>query len=243
MLKKRLLKNYSKGQLLVLRPEPGATDTANRAIESGWKVTKTPLAKAVPVAWTLDRDLIFDAVMVTSAQAIYQGGAELDKIKDYPLYVVGSATAAAARSAGFQHIITAEGNGQSVLRYLRRDRKARILRLCGEVYKDYAGVENVLEQDSFQFFIKILYRMQNIACLPTEACRALVENAIVLLHSFRFAEQFRLLLTKTDINPDKVQIAVISPAVAEQIGKEWRAMAIAEYPDDRYLLKAAASLK
>ncbi|MFT8736407.1 MAG: uroporphyrinogen-III synthase [Zymomonas mobilis] len=237
-----LLNNHCPRRLLVLRPEPGATTTTELAQKEGWLVATTPLAKAVSVPWAIEKNLLFDAVMVTSAQAIYHGGTELDKIKDYPLYAVGKATAKAAGLAGFQSIITAEGNGESVLQYLKRDKRMRILRLCGEIYKDYTAEKNSREENR-QFLIKILYRMQNIACLPTEACQALVENAIVLLHSSRFAQQFRLLLAKTDINPDEVQIAVISPTVAEQVGKDWRAVAIAEHPDDMYLLKAAASLK
>ncbi|ACV75784.1 MAG: uroporphyrinogen-III synthase [Zymomonas mobilis] len=242
MLREWQLNNRVQDKLLILRPEPGATATAKRAEKVGWQVIKTPLATAISIPWSINESLSFDAVMVTSAQAIYHGGSELDKLKDYPLYVVGKATEAAARQAGFQHIVTAEGNGASVLCCLERDKRMRILRLCGEIYKDY-DYKNFSLKENTQFFIKILYRMQNIASLPIEACQALVENAIVLLHSSRFAEQFRLLLAKTDINPDRVQIAVISPAVAEQIGKEWRAMAIAEYPDDTSLLKAAASLK
>ncbi|AEI38114.1 MAG: uroporphyrinogen-III synthase [Zymomonas mobilis subsp. pomaceae] len=232
----------SSRHLLILRPEPGASRTAKQAIAAGWRVTKTPLAEAIPLSWALPSPASYEAVMVTSAQAIYHGGAELQKLVNYPLYAVGKTTAQAAVDAGFSHIIVANGNGESLIERLKQDGRTRILRLCGEIHKTYLAEKSEFQENQ-TFFLQIVYKMQDIDCLPMAACQALTQQAIVLLHSSRFAERFRFLLKKTNINPDRVPIAVISPTVAEQVGKTWQATAVAEYPDDIHLLKAAASLE
>jgi uroporphyrinogen-III synthase len=78
--------------VLVLRPEPEAQATAARAEVMGMTAVACPLFGGVPVPWT-PPDGEFDAVMLTSANAIRFGGPHLAAYRSLPLYAVGAATA------------------------------------------------------------------------------------------------------------------------------------------------------
>src|SRR5688572_19197975 len=96
-------------RLVIVRPEPGASATAQRARAIGLDALTMPLFKAEPVEWQVPDPGQFDALLLTSANAVRHAGAGLGRLRDLPVYAVGEATAAAARDAGFA--IAASGDG------------------------------------------------------------------------------------------------------------------------------------
>ena len=71
----------------------------------------------------------YDALLLTSANALRHGGTGLEQLQSLPAYAVGNATAAAAREAGFE--IAGEGDGGvEGLRSIPPE--VRLLHLCGE---------------------------------------------------------------------------------------------------------------
>ena len=93
-------------RLIVLRPEPGATKTVREARQRGLDAVAIPLFEVEPVAWEVPDLNHFNALLLTSANAVLYGGAGLEVLKPLPVYAVGPATAEAAREAGFEIAVT-----------------------------------------------------------------------------------------------------------------------------------------
>jgi uroporphyrinogen-III synthase len=96
-------------RLLVTRPEPDATRTAQTLRARGHEVLVAPLLSTQ----TIDAAFggAYGAVLMTSANAAravaaHKRAAELGAL---PAYVVGNRTAEAAREAGFAHVESADG--------------------------------------------------------------------------------------------------------------------------------------
>ena len=89
-------------RLVILRPEPGASATAARARAMGLEPVTMPLFKVEAVDWDAPDPGLFDALLLTSANAVRYAGERLRSLRQLPVYAVGEATAAAAREAGFE---------------------------------------------------------------------------------------------------------------------------------------------
>src|SRR5690349_3328000 len=95
-------------RLLVLRPEPGASATAERAKALGLDPLVVPLFEVEPVEWQAPEPAGFDGLLLTSANAVRQAGVQLERLRGLKAYAVGGATAEAARKAGFDIAATGE---------------------------------------------------------------------------------------------------------------------------------------
>ena len=87
--------------LAVLRPEPGNAATVARARAAGFATLSLPVFAVVPLAWDVPDPADYDALILTSANAVRHAGAGLDRLRVLPVFAVGARTAAAARAAGF----------------------------------------------------------------------------------------------------------------------------------------------
>jgi uroporphyrinogen-III synthase len=117
--------------VLVTRPEPGASKTAQRLVALGFDVQKLPLTKIVSLPFDVP-STSFDAVIVTSPQALHDLPASLLGL---PLYAVGQTSAAAARLTGFETVIAGGGDATHLIEIIRTILPAstRLLYLCGKV--------------------------------------------------------------------------------------------------------------
>jgi uroporphyrinogen-III synthase len=120
---------------LVTRPEPGASQTANRLRDTGFSPLVLPLSqtRALQVVSVPEQ---FGAVAVTSANAIrHASRALLDRFAGSRCYAVGQKTAAAAREVGFVDVVTGPGDAEALADALASAEKpgAAILYLCGRV--------------------------------------------------------------------------------------------------------------
>ena len=214
--------------LLVLRPQPGNTATVAAAGEMGLTTIAAPLFEIRPLDWHLP-DEHPAAVLVTSANAIRHGGATLAALTDLPLYAVGETTAEVARDAGFDRVITGNGDVDAVLALARRDGITSLLHLAGRDYRAPASPGIAIAR-------RFVYAAEPAEALPDMAHDALPE-AVVLLHSPRAARLFARF-----VDPAGIAIAAISPATLEAAGPGWRAAHVAERPTDASLLAVAAKL-
>ena len=119
-------------KILVLRPQPGADETAARARALGLDPVVTPLFSVRALTWTAPDPGGFDAVMLTSASAARQASDGLAPFKPLPCYAVGEATAAAADEAGFADIRVGPDDGKSLLMMMAEDGMTRIFHACGQ---------------------------------------------------------------------------------------------------------------
>lgn len=212
-------------KLLVLRPEPGASETAAKAARLGIEAVVAPLFTVRPIAWDVPGEA--DAILLTSANAARHLGAGLGPLVENPCYVTGEATAAAARKAGFAEVRAGSTDGAAALELAREDGHRRVLHLCG---RDHIALPDVER--------RIVYAADAVSALPSAARGALAEGAIALLHSPRAAAVFRDLVGE----PADIAIAALSPAVAEAAGEGWAEIAVAPQPRDEALLEVAAKL-
>ena len=216
--------------LLILRPEPGAAETLARAQALGLSARAVPLFTVGPLAWTPPAPKGFDAVMITSANTLRHGGADVTRYQALPAYVVGGATAAAVRAAGFETVHIGPGDAIGLIDLLVRNGVARVLHLCGADRR---------EPDSRGVAItRIATYAARAVEHPQRLDGALAEAPVAMLHSPRAAAHFARLV------PDRrgIAIAAISANAAEAAGRGWQRVAIAEHPDDAALLALAAHM-
>lgn len=210
-------------KLLLLRPEPGLSASVARARAMGLEVIGCPLFEVESVAWKAPGPAEFDALLLTSANAVRHCGAELAKLKMLPVHAVGAATASAAREAGF----TVETVGEDDIADLlsRVPPSLRLLHLAGEDHRatDNPRIERL-----------IVYRAAAIAQpqLPP------LEGLVVAVHSPRAGRR----LAELADTRGATRIAAISAAAADACGGEWEQVEVAEQPNDNSLLALAARL-
>ena len=211
-------------RLLVVRPEPGNSRTVAAALAFGWAAEAMPLFVATPLAWTPPDPAGFEALVLTSGNAVRHGGDGLAALRSLPVLAVGEATAAAARAAGFIVALTGDADADALVSAARYDRR-RLLHLGGRERTVLAGVSAMS-----------VYASEALP-LPADAA-ARLRGATVLLHSARAARAVAA------ITADRAatDIAAISPAVLAAAGEGWRAAVVAAVPTDAALLAAAATL-
>jgi uroporphyrinogen-III synthase len=206
--------------LVILRPEPGASRTAAKAQALGLDVRLAPLFTIVPVPWTAPDPAEFDALVLTSANAVRHGGEELDKLRGLPVHAVGQATAALARAAGFR--IASVGDGGSGQMMLPAGQ--RLLHLAG---RDHVGAGAMR--------VIAVYEARAVDSPPgIEQLR----DCVVAVHSPRAGRRLAELVTERG----RIAIAAISPAAAQACRTGWHQLRAADAPNDAVLLALAARL-
>jgi uroporphyrinogen-III synthase len=209
-------------RVLVLRPEPGASATVERARARGLDAVAVPLFEIEQVPWAIPAIAAFDGLLLTSANAVRCGGDQLPAVRGLSVYAVGEATADAARKAGFDVAVTGEGRVEGLLDSIEGELK--LLHLCGEDRR---------EPDARQTITPVaVYRAKAIEHPE------LGKMDVALIHSPRAGLRFAELAG----NRSQIAVAAISEAAAEAVGSGWKAIEIAEAPTDEALLAVAERL-
>ena len=185
--------------VLVTRPHPDDETTAASLRARGFDVLRAPMLRFEPVAVHEDMNARYSAVIVTSANAL-RGVEPLLKghrMLELPLFAVGEHTAAAARRAGFTHVVSANGDAANLrdlvlasLRAKELKKASTLLYLAGaEIARDSASE---LEDSGFRVVTQTTSRMIEVKSLPSEARDAFAANQVeaVLHYSQRSARAF-----------------------------------------------------
>src|SRR3981081_3192951 len=159
--------------VLVTRPHPDDETTAAALRARGFEGLCAPMLRFEPVAFHDDEDAAYGAVIVTSANALrgiepHLNGSRLLKL---PLFGVGDRPAAAARGAGFENVIAAEGDATGLRDLVLASVKTKALKkastllyLAGaDLGRDLAGE---LGERGFTVVTHTTYRMAPVATLP-----------------------------------------------------------------------------
>ncbi|WP_129792081.1 uroporphyrinogen-III synthase [Sphingosinicella sp. CPCC 101087] len=219
-------------ELLIIRPQPGASQTAERARTLGLVPIVAPLFAFRPIAWQPPDPASFDAMMLTSANAVRHGGDALAAYVDLPCYAVGEATAKAARAAGFENVHTGPADAAALLDLMAANGVTTALHL--------AGLDRLeLAHPALRVHAVAIYSADALDGLSAAAEAALARGALVLIHSPRAAA---LLSTLVGRLRARTRIAAISADAAEAAGPGWAAVSIAHRPRDEALLELAAKL-
>lgn len=209
----------------MLRPEPGATATVERARKLGLDAVSVPLFEIEPVAWEAPEPGRFDGLLLTSANAVRFGGEGLHALRGLPVHAVGEVTAEAARGFGFDIAATGESGVDRLLDSIDPD--LRLLHLCGEDRREAARVRQAITAI-------VVYRAKPVESPDLSAAR----HSVALLHSPRAGERFAQLVE----DRASIAVAAISPAAAQAAGGGWEAIECASAPNDDALLALAARL-
>ena len=220
------------GVILVLRPQPGADETAVRARALGLAPIVAPLFSVRSLEWEAPDPAAFDAVMLTSANAARHAGDVLTPMTGLPCYALGEATAGAAREAGFADIRTGPSDSAALLEMMDMHGVTTAFHPRGRDVTD-PGESHVRIVDV------PVYAAEPVRRLPPEAAAALREGALVLIHSPRAAALFAEL---HEGDRAMVALAAISVPTASAAGSGWRSIGVAARPRDHALLELAVKL-
>ena len=185
--------------VLVTRPYPDAKSTAEALQARGFDVLQAPMLRFEPLPFQDDDEARYDAVIVTSANALRAIAGQLPghRLLKLPLFAVGQHTADSARDAGFSKILAAEGDAGALRDLVLSRVKAKqlkksstLLYLAGaDLAQDLAGE---LGKKGLTVVTQTTYRMSPLPHLPQGVCDAFMADRIeaVLHYSRRSARAF-----------------------------------------------------
>lgn len=217
-------------RILVVRPEPGAAATAARLRALGHEPIVLPLLATEPLDWHVPAQPP-QAVIITSAAALRHAGPAAAGLQHLPLWCVGAATAAAARTAGWRDVATGPGTFQALLDGLAATGPHQLLHLAGE------DRTPVTPPAALTITTRIVYRA---ALLPLPM---LVPVDAIMLHSPRTARHVAAEWDRLGGRRDLVSLFAISPLALAAAGPGWRAGHAAPSPDDAALLAMLAKAR
>lgn len=231
-------------RVLVTRPREQAERTAERLVALGHDPFLAPLL-------TIERTPEpeppgpFDALLVTSRNAIPPLEASQAIGRGVPLFAVGPRTADLARNAGFTDVREAAGDATSLARLVEGSLRcgARLLHVAGRDRKPEP--EAMLRQAGFTVETWVAYEATAAERLPEVLTAALREGALdaALHYSRRSAEILLSLADRALIGPHLPQLwhACLSPDVAAPLEEHGLTrLIVAPRPDEASLLATLA---
>lgn len=215
-------------RLFILRPEPGARASIERARALGLDAVAAPLFRIEPVEWRAPEAAGFDGLLLTSANAVLHAGEQLGELRGLKAYAVGEATAAAAREAGFDIAATGDSGVDRLLGSIEAD--LRLLHLAGEDRRVPRHARQAIT-------VVPVYRAVG---LEAPNGLDLLAGQVAAVHSPRAGQRLAELVDAAE--RASVGIACISSAAADAAGDGWQDKAVADEPTDAALLALAARL-
>jgi uroporphyrinogen-III synthase len=227
-------------RVAVLRPEPGAHRTADHLRDMGLDPVVAPLFTIEPVISTPSSNTPPDALMITSANAVRHGAANIRQYPNLPIYAVGPATARALREVTDQPIhLAPEGNGQSLIALAQTHHIHHLLHLCGAEVRP-------LDPMGLSIDRQIVYRATSSSAPAHQLSDALItawpDLNLILLHSPRAGALLDQLAMDKGLKRGHITIIAISAATAAAAGTGWNAMKISQQPDDHGMLAVVRQL-
>ncbi|OAN58074.1 uroporphyrinogen-III synthase [Sphingomonas sp. TDK1] len=214
--------------LAVLRPEPGNRITAAAIEGRGRTAIRLPLFETRPLAWAVPDPAGFDALILTSANALRWGGEGLNALRSLPVYAVGEATASAAQRAHFEVAAIGRSGAAALVEAAEARGVRRALHLVGR--------ERTLEVGGIVAEVVPVYASEVLPVTQKDA--AALQGCIALVQSARAGMRL------AEVVPDRreVILAAVSEAAAVGAGSGWRAVAIAPRPETEALIDTAIAL-
>jgi uroporphyrinogen-III synthase len=216
-------------KLLIIRPQPGADATAQRARNAGFEPIVMPLFAIERLPWQNVSPADFDAVLLTSGNAVRAAGEGLEQIRDLPVYAVGTATARALEQASLHSAFIGTGGVDELIAAAIDHGLTKLLWLAGEEHSA------PLPKPEIELDIRIVYRSAALA--PAADFREALRQAdVVMLHSARAAKHFAALCDEAAVSRQDICIAAFSQIIANSAGEGWASAVVAPQPNDTALL-------
>ncbi len=229
--------------ILITRPEPGASATAARLAALGFRPVVAPLltirrrAPELPAATHLQAALVASVQALPALAAAHRG---------VPLYVVGDATAGAARALGFKTVISAAGDAAALATLVAaacRPAAGPLLLAAGRGRGEELAA--TLREAGFAVIRRSVYAAFPVARLPAAARAGLREARIetALFFSGETAATFVRLIGAAGLRTALLPVAAIAigPAAAAALRPlPFRSVRVAVRPTEEAVLAKLA---
>lgn len=217
--------------LVILRPEPGASRTAARAAALGLTAQVHPLFAPRALDWTPPAADRFDALLLTSANAVRLAGARLTDYRNLPAYAVGRMTADALTQAGFADVIIGDRDASAIAGRIAADGHRTVLHLAGRT---------VAPMDAGPLRVERVAVYEMVRTQDDGLAARLAAGSILLVHSPRAGE---LLAERVATGQrTSLHLIAISPGALAACGGGWASAQAPESPDDERMLALAVRL-
>ncbi len=216
--------------LLVLRPQPGADETAQRAVAQGLAPLVIPMFEVQAVPWSIDPTTPYDAVFITSSNALKFIDNNLNLLKSLPILCVGEATAEAARRAGLSDITTGAEGAAALADLAAALGYRHLLWLAGDPHIPVNHPELI-------FDVKIVYETVEID-IDIRVQEVTQQPVVALVHSPRAARRFAGVVAERG----SIDLIAISEKAAIAVGPGWASVHWPDAPSDSAMLEIAAPL-
>jgi len=225
--------------VLITRPEPGAGETAARVLALGYRPVVAPLLEIHVRPVPLPPSCCVQAILATSGSAIPALPASH---RDLPLFAVGAATAARARTAGFASVTSADGDSAALAELVGRscERSAGPLLLpCGR--DQGQALASDLRARGFSVIRRVVYAAAPATVLPATARDAFTSGALTaaMFFSAETARQCVRLLRAARLRhavSGVDALAISRPAAVALEVLPWRRVRIAAQPNQDAML-------
>jgi len=222
--------------ILVTRPEPGASATAEKLRRAGHRPILSPCLTITETAINLPREQ--DAVLITSAQAL---PALVKLPKSTKIFTVGDATAARAHEAGFRAVTSAAGTAADLAALVtdRLPRGAKLLFATGAC--NGGDLTIALRNAGFRVYRRVAYRTTRAPSLTDSTLAALDAGGIdrVLIFSPATGRHFRTLIRRAGCAQalrGAIAIAISAEAAAPLASLPFASIRTAVAPDQEHML-------
>jgi uroporphyrinogen-III synthase len=216
--------------IAVLRPEPGNRVTATAIEAAGRRALRLPLFAVHPVAWEAPDPTGFDALLLTSANAVRHAGPQLARLYTLPVYAVGAVTAEAATRAGLRIAATGSDGAGEIIALAQTAGIRRALHLAGR--ERTAGSSIIIAR------VITVYASDSLAIAPEIAAR--LHGSVALVHSPRAAARLQALV------PEKarksIAVVAVSQRAAASLGSGWEQVRVPSEADPAGLVSTAIAL-
>ncbi len=216
--------------IAVLRPEPGNCVTAAAIEARGGIAIRMPLFEVHPEPWILGHTEKFDALILTSANAIRHGGPGLAAFRRLPVYAVGAPTAEAARQAGFDVACVGTDGAEALVATAGAAGIRSALHL--------AGRERMLEEGGIVAQVITVYASEPIA--PRDAAH--LAGSVALVQSARAGARLAEIVDAAGLARGGIALVAVSTRAAEAAGRGWEQRIVPGDVDSEALIDAAIAL-
>jgi len=216
--------------ILVTRPEPGASATASRLAAMGHQPVLLPCLTISPRP--LKPPASPAAIIITSGQAIPAHPASYQTI---PVFCVGDATAGRLREAGFSSVLSASGDAAGLLHLILRHRlPGTHVMAVGARHGQWLAEK--LRDAGMKILRRAVYTAAPIRALNARAAAALADQKIQAA-LFYSAESARAFTRLRPAGTGTVTALALSPAVAlALVDLPWNEIRVALAPTEADLL-------
>jgi uroporphyrinogen-III synthase len=220
--------------VIILRPQPGAAQTASRVKARNMQAVQAPLFAIEARDWAFPDSA--DSLLLGSANAVRHAGDKLERLRALPCYAVGNATAKAAHQAGLDVRFSGSSDLPEALSRLVDEGWQQPLRLCGKQHTALPSPPHI------SIITAINYESCTVDWTAAQM-QYFLQPAIILVHSARAMAQLeKVIMRCADDGSYLVNqhiIIAISARAAAKASLSWGKIAIAPMPSDHDMLKLA----